>query len=70
MQHIIYQAALESLGDEVLVATHMAQTVVGLGFEVQRALRRIHLRVLLLLIHSCYFCMPLTYTYIHIQKTA
>ena len=51
MQHITYQAALESLGDEVLVATNMAQTVVGLGFEVQRALGRIHLRVLLLLIH-------------------
>jgi hypothetical protein len=46
-----YQAALESLGDEVLVAPHMAQTVVGLRFEVQWALGRIHLRVLLLLIH-------------------
>ena len=44
------QAALKSFGDEVLVSPDMAQAVVGLGFEVQRALRRIHLRILLLLI--------------------
>ena len=42
------QAALKSFSDEVLVSPNMAQAVVGLGFEVQRALGRIHLRILLL----------------------
>jgi hypothetical protein len=42
------QAALKSFGDEVLVSPNMTQAVMGLGFEVQWALGRIHLRVLLL----------------------